>query len=155
MKALFDREYRPTRKTSPLQNKIARALRAGSDEFEPDREPDFTVYLQAEASALHLWRSWHGGQSDLVELDRVLCWPDRAGFWEIDSGESYEIAYSDNAFADDRSYGYALSPWLDSWGVERGPFDLLPDGADDADYEAAEAAFGAESAYAAGLSKAG
>ena len=66
---------------------------------------DFTVYLQAEASAMLLWRSWHGGLDSSAELDDVLCDPDRADAWEIDSGESFETGFSDSAFAADRSFG--------------------------------------------------
>jgi hypothetical protein len=62
------------------------------------------------------------------------CFPDRADMWEIDSGESYEVAYSDGAFAADRCFGYALSPWLDSWGRDGEPYDAVPTTAPDGDH---------------------
>jgi hypothetical protein len=120
METFFDREFRPTRKTSPIQRKIARGWREAADGFEPSDDCHFTVFVQAEASAMHLWQSWHGGLHECVDLERVLCFPDRADFWEIDSGEAYEAGYSDSAFAADRCCGYALSSWLDTWGPNEG-----------------------------------
>jgi hypothetical protein len=150
MEEFFNREFRPTRKTSPLQEKIARALAAPAKEFEPNTDPHFTVFVQAEASALHLWNSWHGGLDEPVGLDQVLCFPDRADIWEIDSGEAYEAGYSDSGYADDLCFGYALSPWLDSWGPEDGPYDAIPTEASDATWNAAAAAYATKSSCAAG-----
>jgi hypothetical protein len=109
MEAFFNREYRPTRKTSQLQKKIARAAQSPADDVEPTEDCHFTIFVQAEAPAMNLWHSWHGGLDERVDLERALCFPDRADMWEIDSGESYEVAYSDSAFAADRCFGYALS----------------------------------------------
>jgi hypothetical protein len=48
---------------------------------------------------------------ELVGLDRGLLFPERADEWAIDSGDVFEVGFSDSAFAEDRCFGYALSPW--------------------------------------------
>jgi hypothetical protein len=135
---------------SRLQTRIATAMRAAAGDFEPDLDADFTVYLQAEASAMLLWRSWHGGMYEPVGLSEVLCEPDRAGLWDIDSGEAFEAGFSDSAFASDRSFGYVLAPWCDAWGPEEGPHDHLSDDASDSDYFDADAAYDVRTSCAAG-----
>jgi hypothetical protein len=62
----------------------------------------------------------------------------------------FETGFSDSAFAEDRSFGYLLSPWCDSWGPEGGPFDDLSGHASESDWEDASAAYETQTAYAAG-----
>jgi hypothetical protein len=147
--AWFNREFRPSDQRSRLQDRIATAMRAPGTNFEPDRAPDFTVFVQAEAPALRLWRSWPGSSSDVSDLERVLCCPERADIWTIDSGEVFEAGFSDSAFAEDRRFGYALQPWWDAWGPTSGPFYGMGDPYDE-DYDAAEAAYAPQSSFAAG-----
>ena len=116
----------------------------------PDGDAGFTVFVQAEASAWLLWRSWPRVSEELVSLDRGLLFPERADEWAIDSGEVFEPGFSDSAFAEDRRFGYALSAWCDAWGPDADPFDALPADAPDEDYEAAEAALALQSCFDAG-----
>lgn len=146
----FDREFRPTKRLSPFQRKIAKAIRAADVRYMPEDDPDFTIFLQAEASALLLWESAHGDLYQAVNLDRVLLSPDRADVWAIDGGETFEAGFSDSAFAEDRCYGYVLGAWCDSWGPETEPFDDLETEAPDDEYETAKALYARRSCFAAG-----
>jgi hypothetical protein len=146
----FHSEFRPTENLSKLQSKIAMAMRGRTGGSEPDRAADFTVHIQAEASALRLWNSWHGGSSERVGLEEALCSPDRMDLWAADSGEEFEAGFSDSAFADDRSFGYVLTPWCDGWGPDEGPFDSLSHEVSPDEWDAAERAYAQKSAFAAG-----
>jgi GNAT superfamily N-acetyltransferase len=146
----FDRQFRPTREASPLQAKIMQAMRIPSGDRLPEEDADFTVFVQAEAPALLLWRAWHGGLEEAVSLDRALMSPDRADVWAVDSGEVFEAGFSDSAFAEDRCFGYTLGSWCDAWGPESGPFDELSADASDEVYETTEAAYSQQSCFVAG-----
>jgi len=150
VRAWFDRECCPTNHASPLQARIAEAMRTQGADYTPDRDPDFTVFLQAEAPALLLWRAWPKSWDETTTLDRGLLFPDRADIWDVDSGEVYETGFSDSAFAEDRCFGYALSSWCDAWGPHADPFDELPDDASDEEQRAAEAAYALQSCFVAG-----
>jgi GNAT superfamily N-acetyltransferase len=150
VRSWFDGEFRPTRKASPLQAKVMRAMRTPSGDRLPDEDANFTIFVQAEASALLLWRAWHGGLSEAVGLDQALMSPDRADVWAVDSGEVFETGFSDSAFAEDRCFGYVLGSWCDTWGPESGPFDELSVDASDEVYEAAEATYEQQSCFVAG-----
>jgi len=125
-------------------------MRTQGADYTPDRDPDFTVFLQAEAPALLLWRAWPKSWDETTTLDRGLLFPDRADIWDVDSGEVYETGFSDSAFAEDRCFGYALSSWCDAWGPHADPFDELPDDASDEEQRAAEAAYALQSCFVAG-----
>jgi hypothetical protein len=151
VKAWFDRQFSPTDEASPLQAKIVKAMSApGESDSMPDRDADFTVFVQAQAPALLLWHAWPGISEELVGLDKALLFPDRADELAIDSGEVFEVGFSDSAFAEDRCFGYVLSPWCDVWGPKTSPLDELPHGASEEDYEAAESAFALQSHFTAG-----
>jgi|GEM_PF-5429392 len=146
----FNREFRPTKRLSPLQRKITKAISATGTRYMPEDDPDFTIFLQAEASALLLWRSWHGDLYQAVELDNVLLSPDRADLWAIDGGEGFEAGFSDSAFAEDRYFGYTLASSCHSWGPEAEPFGELDTDASDDEYETAQAAYAQRSCFVAG-----
>jgi hypothetical protein len=148
VEAWFQNEFRPSGKRSRLQRMIATAMRTKGAGTEADREADFTVYVQAEAPAWLVWRSWHGGGAfESVRLEEVLCSPDRMDVWAADSGEEFEVGFSDSALASDLSFGYALEPWCDGWGRTLDLSDLPED---DAEHEPAEEALRRESVFAAG-----
>jgi hypothetical protein len=154
MQAWFNREWRPVRRPSRLQAKIDRALRSPAPEgFAPDREADFTVYVQAEASPMHLYLSWHGGLHEPATLEAALCGSDRADLWAIDSGECFEAGFSDSAYADDRQFGYMLNEWFDTWGPTHAPFDDLSDDPTDDEFDAAELAYERQSSFCAGTAE--
>lgn len=84
-------------------------------------------------------------------LDKALFSPERADSWDIDSGETFEVGFSDSAFAEDLQFGYALSALCDALGPTGAPFDDLPDDpSDDEDYDAAKTTFATRSCFAAG-----
>ena len=150
MRAWFEREYRPTDELSPLQHLVASALAVPSEDHEPDADPDFTVYIQVEAPALLLWNAWPNEFDEVTDLEELLFYPARADEDSVDSGEVFEAGFSDSAFAVDRTYGYDLSPWCESWGPREGPYDDLPDDATDEDWDAARRAFANQSWFVAG-----
>ena len=150
VKAWFDREFCPTDQISVLQARIAEAMRTRGADYTPDREPDFTVFLQAEAPALLSWRAWPNSLEDTTALDRGLLFPDRADVWDVDSGEVFETGFSDSAFAEDRSFGYALGSWCDAWGPEGDPFDELPDEPTDEECQTTETTYARQSCFTAG-----
>ena len=121
LEAWFNREFRPGAEPSRLQTRIETAMRAPAAGFEPERKPDFTVFLQAEASAMLLWQSWHGAMDESVGLAEALCDPDRAGAWDVDSGEVFEAGFSDSAFAADRAFGYRCRPGATAGDLTEGP----------------------------------
>ncbi|MEA2371602.1 MAG: hypothetical protein QOH12_1996 [Solirubrobacteraceae bacterium] len=148
--AWFNCEFRPSDRPSRLQEVIATAMRAPGATFEPGQAPDSAVFVQAEASALRLWRSWPESSSDISGLDQVLGFPVRADIWTIDGGEVFEAGFSDSAFAEDRQFGYALQPWWDAWGPAQGPFASMGDDPYDEDYDDADAAYAPLSSFTAG-----
>lgn len=154
MEAWFGREFSAADEPSRLQMRIRQALAAGTGDTEDDEAPkvlhETTVHVHAAASSYDLWRSGHGGDGEPVDLEDVLLWPDRAGFWELDSGEIVELGFSDSAFARDRSYGYRLWSDVQSWGPRHGPYDNLPDDPDDDTFDAAREALEAELSCVAG-----
>jgi hypothetical protein len=115
------------------------------------------VHLIAQASALHLYDSFHGGEHEIVDLEDALLYPTRADVWAIDSGETYECSFSDSDFAVDRCLGYVLCGWGQSYGPKHGPFDeLRARDREDDDHEAfvrAEAAYDVLTASVVGETK--
>jgi hypothetical protein len=148
VEAWFHSEYRPSARRSRLQRSIATAMRAKAGAPNTGGESDFTVYVQAEAMAWRVWRSWHGGTFEGVDLDDALCWPDRMDEWAADSGEEFELGFSDSAFAHDRCYGYVLEPWCEGWRAAPDADPIREP--DEAALEAAEAALREEPVFAAG-----
>lgn len=144
----FDREFIPGRKRSRLQLEAAKAIAGGQSEEMPDRPADFSVYLQAESSAMRLWRSFSESEGEIVQLTTALFEPDRMDEWAADSGEDYEAGFSDSVFAYDRSFGCVLYPMVDEWGPGSGPYDEVED---DGDFDAAGEAYEKESRFAAGV----
>ena len=95
VKAWFDRQFSPTDEASPLQAKIVNSMSApGESDSMPDRDADFTVFVQAQAPALLLWHAWPGISEELVGLDKALLFPDRADEPHGASEEDYEAAES-------------------------------------------------------------
>jgi GNAT superfamily N-acetyltransferase len=151
MQALFGAEFTPTGATSRFQDTFRLAATALAANFEPADDADFTVFVQARASAGLLWNSAHGGIQEPAELGEVLCRPNRIDAEDADSGEHHELGFADSAYAFDRQFGFALSNWCDSWGPSGGPFDELDlDEAEDDEYERAEARFALLPAFTAG-----
>lgn len=68
----FNREFRPTKRLSPLQRKITKAIGATGTRYMPEDDPDFTIFLQAEAA--YTRRScFAAGTIDgwIIELDAI------------------------------------------------------------------------------------